>query len=389
MMGLKFTISSPHFNQKPYNSALMNTRGLSMSQVMPEILQYSEAPELKEKLHKEVQHYFETTGFSRSGGRALAWKIAIIFSWFLASYFAALWASSFWSIAVAAVSLGLAVGGIGLCIQHESNHGACFRSKFVNRLLGLSLDLIGGSSYYWRWSHGLHHRYPNVQDLDYDIDIMPVLRLAPWQERLCFHKFQRYYVWILFSLVAPKWNFIDDYRDFIRGTVGEVVVARPKGLELLFFCGFKIFFYTWAFVIPFLIHGWLYTLFIYCVWSSITGVVLGALFQLGHLTYEAETTLNPGAAKKLDSNWLALQIQNTANFKTKSRFLSWYTGGLNFQIEHHLYPHISHIHYPQLAVIVEQFCRENSIDYHSYSSFREALSSHARNLAELGQAKVS
>jgi linoleoyl-CoA desaturase len=358
-----------------------------MSQATREYLRYKEAPELKEKLYAKVKAYFDETGLARSGGWPFFRKFLFVVSWFFVSYALVLWSTTVLGLVASSVFLGLAVGGIGLCIQHESNHGACTQSQTLNRWLGFSLDFIGGSSYYWRWSHGLHHRFPNIEGLDYDLDIAPVMRLAPWQERKWFHRFQKFYVWFLFTLTVPKWNFIDDYRDIIRGTVGEVAVGRPRGREMFLFCLFKLIFYSWALVIPFLVHGWIAAIFIYWIWSATTGIVLGAIFQLGHLTFEAGTTDYPKDTTSLDDAWITQQLDNTANFTINNRFVNWYAGGLNFQIEHHLFPHISHIHYPKLAGLVQDFCRENGLNYHTYPGFFNALRSHYRNLQALGQAE--
>ena len=350
-----------------------------------QFMQYTNDSGLKKELFAKVRNYFKEAGIARSGGGRLAFKIATIYCWFAGSYALLLLSTPIWASILAALSLGLSIGCIGTCIMHESNHGACFRSQKVNRLLGYSLDLIGGSSYYWRWSHGLHHRYPNIENLDYDIDIMPVLRLAPWQKHHWAHRFQKYYVWLLFTLTAPKWNFIDDYRDIIRGTVGKVTVARPKGKDLLYLLAFKAFFYCWAFILPIYLLGVAKAVLLYIVWTSVTGIVLGGLFQLGHLTDESGMTEHPGDSKPLGMSFIAVQIRNTANFKT-SALIDWYAGGLNYQIEHHLFPHISHIHYPALAPLVEEFCADNGIEYNSQPTMWKALKRHFYNLGQLGQA---
>lgn len=355
-----------------------------MNQSTTPFLPYTNDAELKKKLFSKVRKYFDDNGISRSGGGRLAFKIATIYAWFVSSYCALLFLEPIWASVIAAISLGLSIGCIGTCIMHESNHGACFKSQRVNRILGHSLDLIGGSSYYWRWSHGLHHRYPNIENLDYDIDIMPVLRLAPWQKRHWAHRFQQYYVWFLFTLTAPKWNFIDDYRDILRGTVGKVEVARPKGFELIVLLSFKVLFYSWALVLPIFVLGWLKAILLYALWTSVTGIVLGGLFQLGHLTTDSEMTPHPGDSTPLESSFIAMQIKNTANFKS-SRFINWYCGGLNYQIEHHLFPHICHLHYPAIAPIVEQFCAENDIKYCTQPSIFKALKEHKKNLTALGR----
>jgi linoleoyl-CoA desaturase len=88
---------------------------------------------------------------------------------------------------------------------------------------------------------------------------------------------------------------------------------------------------------------------------------------------------------KVEDEWAVHQLKTTANFATKSKFVSWFTGGLNFQIEHHLFPHISHIHYPAISEIVKDVCKEYNIHYIEYPKVRLAVASHVAHLREMGR----
>lgn len=351
----------------------------------PDFPKYQGALAARAEITAAVHDFFQSHKLARSGGARLAFKIITLFAWAIASYVVILQVNELWQIAAMSVVFGVAVAGIGLCVQHENNHGAGFQSRRWSRFFGYSLDLIGGSSYYWRWSHGLHHRYPNVEKLDNDIDIAPFLRLASWQQHRWLHKYQHIYVWLLYTIMVPKWNLYDDYRDILRGQLGEVPVARPRGQELWLFVLFRVIFYGWCFALPVLIHGWLTTALIYVTWSATTGLILGSVFQLGHLTDACGETTHPGQDRDLSSDYFSTQLANTANFRVRSGFMTWYLGGLNFQIEHHLFPHISHVHYPQVAVLVEAICREHGLPYNCHASYFNALGHHARHLRALGR----
>jgi linoleoyl-CoA desaturase len=78
------------------------------------------------------------------------------------------------------------------------------------------------------------------------------------------------------------------------------------------------------------------------------------------------------------------QLQTTSNFAGKNRILSWYIGGLDYQIEHHLFPSISHIHYHSISPIVKETAREFGLDYNAKTDFLNALGSHIRMLRNMG-----
>ena len=76
-------------------------------------------------------------------------------------------------------------------------------------------------------------------------------------------------------------------------------------------------------------------------------------------------------------------METTVDFAPRSRLLAWYLGGLNFQVEHHLFSRVCHIHYPALAPIVKQTAREHGLPYHHNGTFLQAVGSHARTLYRL------
>ena len=88
----------------------------------------------------------------------------------------------------------------------------------------------------------------------------------------------------------------------------------------------------------------------------------------------------------METDWAVHQVQTTVDFARRSRVLSWFLGGLNFQVEHHLFSKICHIHYPALSKVVEETCREFGIVYASHKTFWSALASHARWVTLMGRA---
>jgi len=284
-----------------------------------------------------------------------------------------------------ALPLGLLLAAIGFNVMHDGGHESLSRSRFVNRCAAFSLDLLGGSSYAWHWKHNLyHHSYPNIGGVDSDIELAPVGRVASFQPRHPVYRYQHLYLWVLYGLLAVKWHVFDDFRDILAGRIGEMPLPRPRGLDLVLFVAGKASFFALALVVPALVHGIAPALLFYFVTSFVVGLTLSVIFQLAHCV--EETTFHAGAAV---DEWALHQLGTTANFAPRSRLLGWYVGGLNFQIEHHLFPRISHVHYPRIAPIVQRVCAERGVDYHVHETLFAAVRSHYRLLRAQGRLEYS
>lgn len=337
------------------------------------------------ELNRRVDAYLAAD--TARGGRRLGvpLKTAVVLAWFAGSYLALLLLPlPPLAIGALAVSLGLAAAGIGFDVQHEANHGSLTRSDFANAALSFSLDLLGGSSYVWRHKHNvLHHTQPNVIGFDADIEVGPFARFAPGQRRLRGHRFQHLYVWFLYALLPIKWQLVDDFRDLATGRVGNQPLPAPRRSVLAAALAAKAFFLVWAVGIPLWLHPVGTVAAVFALASATLGVVLAVVFQLAHCVSEAEF---PGAGAMAESDWATHQVAATLDFARGNRALCWYLGGLNFQVEHHLFPKVSHVHYPAIAPIVESTCRDMGVAYRSHPTLFAALVSHVRWLRQLGQA---
>ena len=209
---------------------------------------------------------------------------------------------------------------------------------------------MGGSSYFWARKHNtIHHSYANITGHDDDINLGFLGRLSPHQKRLKFHRFQHFYLWVLYGFLPIKWHVYDDFRDLATGRVGGNRFARPKGWDLAVFIGGKTFFFSLAFVVPLLMHPAWAVLLLYITASLVEGMVLSVVFQLAHCVQEAAFPLPRPDTGRMETAWAVHQVETTVDFARGNRLLSWFIGGLNFQIEHHLFPRICHVHYPALA----------------------------------------
>jgi linoleoyl-CoA desaturase len=338
-------------------------------------------------LRRRVDDYFKTSGRRPRDCPAMYRKTAIILSWLAASYALLVFVAWTWWLAVPLVlSLSLAMAAVGFSIQHDGGHQAYSNYRWVNRLMAMTMDLIGGSSYLWRWKHHvIHHTYVNITGHDDDINLGPIGRLTPHQRRFFFHRFQHWYLWLLYGLTALNRQYIEDFKHLLTGRIGSYRIPRPRGWNLGVFVGGKATFIALALVIPMLLHPVWIVLLAYCAVLYLLGVTLAVVFQLAHAVEEAAFPLAGGDTGRMDNPWAVHQVETTVDFSQRSRVATWLLGGLNFQIEHHLFPRICHVNYPALAPLVRQTCREFGLRYAVHDTFLAGIASHYRWLRRLGR----
>jgi linoleoyl-CoA desaturase len=341
-------------------------------------------------LKRGAAAHFATAGRPRWGNRAMRAKTAIILAWFVCSYalLLGLGGASAWLSLALTLSTAMATAGIGFSIMHDANHGAYARSRRANRAWGFTLDLVGASSYVWRFKHNVqHHTYANVDGLDADVDAAPFLRLAPSQPLRPWHRFQHLYAWPLYGALTVKWWFVDDVLDVLRGRIGQVRFPRPRGGELVGFVAGKAVFVTWSLLVPLLLFRSAWVVALFLLGACALGVVLAVVFQLAHAVEDtAFHAARPGIEERLPTAWAEHQVRATVDFARSNRLLGWYVGGLNFQVAHHLFPEVCHVHYPALARVVEATCAAHGIPYRAQPTLRAALAAHHRYLRRLGRA---
>jgi len=274
-------------------------------------------------------------------------------------------------------------------IMHDGNHGAFSRSRRLNRLLGFTGDLLGGSSWLWRFKHNtLHHASPNVMGMDTDIEQMPFARLAPDQPWRPWHRAQHVYLWFLYGFMALSWLLVSDLRTIISGREGRhPLPRRPGPVELATMAVGKLLHLAWAVVIPLLFCPWWAVLAFYLACSWCVGFTLAVMFQIAHCVDEAD--FSPTAAPHRGPRFVAHQLRSTVDvhidIPIAGRFLRWWMGGLHHQVEHHLAPRLPHTIYPVLAQRVEHLCATHGLALRRHASLGAALCSHARWLRAMGR----
>lgn len=333
------------------------------------------------ELKAEVDEHLQRAPPPRA---AWALKTAFIITWWVASWVVLVFVvQTWWQAALAAISLGLAMAGIGFNVQHDGGHHASSSHRALNRLAAFGLDLLGGSSWIWHWKHNVfHHTHPNLVGLDVDIDIQPFVRLAPDQPRHAWHRYQHVYTWFLYALLAIKWHFVDDFRDVITGRIGQQSFPRPRGLELVTFVAGKLLFVTWAFVIPLQFHPVRHVLLGYLIASITLSLCLAITFQAAHCVEQASF---PSSVSSEPVDWAQHQLRTSVDFGPQQRGWTALLGGLNFQTVHHLFPRLSHLELAAVAPLVHAACARHGVEYRVLPGFGAAIASHFRWLRRMGQ----
>lgn len=345
-------------------------------------------------LNQRVNAYFKTNNIERTGNREMVVKTIFMFSLYFAPYIALISgvATEGWMLYGLYVIMGLGTAGIGLSVMHDANHGAYSSKPWVNNLLGLSLNLVGGHALNWKVQHNvLHHTYTNIHEVDEDISPRGVLRMAPESPWKPMHRYQQYYAWFFYGLLTLVWILVKDYVRLVKYQK-EGLLKKQKTTAVR----------EWAFVLltKVVYIGYLFALPMYLapitlgqallgffIMHYIAGFILAIIFQPAHVVEGTEYPM-PDAKGNLENSWAIHQLHTTTNFGHREKLFSWYVGGLNYQVEHHLFPNICHVHYRKISSIVEQTAKEFGLPYKSKDTFFQAIAAHARQLKLLGEKPV-
>ena len=344
-------------------------------------------------LKKNIDQFFTENKIAPTGNRALRWKSVAMLALFFVPIIliitgvgasSTLLFFSLWFLT------GLGMVGIGCAVHHDSNHGSYSDNKTVNKIVGDIVNVVGGYDVTWRIQHNvLHHTYTNIEGLDEDIEVGNLMRFSPHAKKFYLHRYQHIYAWFLYCLLTLQWVTYKDYRLlFIYEKKGllrkEKITLNKALLELTIY---KVIYFTYALVLPLMFSGmpWYYVVAGFLLLHAVAGLALSCIFQLAHVQETSEFPL-PTEDRKIENNWAVHQLLNTADFSPRSRIMYWFIGGLNYQIEHHLFPHISHVHYPEIAKIVKSTALQYGVPYNVMPNFLVALREHGRMLKKMGTA---
>ncbi len=335
----------------------------------------------------EVNKYFDSNQISKYADSRMIFKSIIVSLMYFVPYalFVGGVISNPWVYVLCWAIMGVGMAGIGLNIMHDAIHGAYSSKPFLNKILGISMNIIGGNAYVWHMQHNvLHHTYPNIDDHDDDIDIPFLLRMSPHQARHWFHRYQQVYIWILYSFATLFWITTKDFAQLEKYRQRGLTTGKKYFIQLLNILLWKAFYYGYVLVIPLTLLDFhpAFTIGGFVLMHLIAGILLSVIFQPAHVFTGSEFIKQEEA--EIDKSWTGYQLETTTNFKLRG-FMNWIAGGLNYQVEHHLFPNICHVHYKNISPIVEALAKKYNLPYYVQPDHYSALHMHYDMVRTLGQ----
>ncbi len=350
-------------------------------------LPFTQQRNFRKTLNERVNAYLRDNGLPARDVPAMYLKTVIALAWWLGTYLLLL-LGNFPPLVNVLLCLvwALSIASVGFNVMHDSNHGGYSNHPRVNKLISLSAEMLGMSGFRWRIKHNVwHHTYTNIAGFDDDVETFGLMRLTPREPWKPLHKGQAWYFPIVYSFIG--FDFI--LRDFMMALFGksDAVHVYPKmnALDKVIFWAGKLFFFTIMFALPLLVFPWWQVLIGFFIVMLTVGIVMGVVFQLAHINGAADFPEPVGDPLHIENEWAVHQVQTTMDFAPRNPLLSWYIGGLNYQIEPHLLPHVCHLNYPRLAPIGRATCEEFGIRYHCAPTWRAAFANHWHELRLLGR----
>jgi len=344
-------------------------------------------PVFYNSLKTAVDNYFRQNGKKKTGNILLYSKSLILIGTAAGLYAVLLFVTMpLLPMILASLFFGFILACIGFNIMHDANHGSYSSRKWVNELLGLTLNALGGNSFIWKQKHNIiHHTFTNIDGVDDDIAKSPFIRMCKSQVWVPAHRLQHFYTPMLYAFSSMIWILFQDFEKYFRKKIVDRPLPKMSASEHLIFWTSKTLYLLFYIAIPIVLMGWKsWLLFFLCMHIGL-GFTLSIVFQLAHVVEETKFDAVNGDAKQIENEWAIHQVVTTANFSANNRIISWFVGGLNYQIEHHLFPRISHIHYPALSRLVQAECAAFDVPYNTLPTFKDAVVSHFRFIRTLGR----
>lgn len=343
------------------------------------------------ELRNSVNAYFSKNNIQPYGNRKIYLKSAFMISLYLAPFILMVSGviSSVPLVLLCWITMGLGMSGLGMGTMHDANHGSFSKNQKVNRFFGNSLYLLGGFPTNWRYQHNtLHHGFTNIEGHDEDIAPPGILRFSPHSPFKKIHRYQHIYAWFFYSLMTISWIVAKDFKRLKKYKDTGAKLGGKRKFSRLFVdvTISKIIYYSVFLLIPLLTVpvAWYWIICGFLVMHFTSGLVLSTIFQTAHVVPTSEYPI-PDEDGELNNNWAVHQLYTTCNYAPGNKIFSWLIGGLNYQVEHHLFPYISHIHYRDISQIVQTKTKEFGLPYHVNKSFAQAVWQHIKMLKLLGE----
>lgn len=337
-------------------------------------------------VRSRVNDYFKNNNIKQTGNSWLFTKAFISLFGIIISYCAIIFGHLTWYSALFATFLFVQFQILlAFNVMHDGGHQSFSTNKTLNKVASWGMDFLGSSSFLWKQKHNsIHHTYTNIHGKDDDLDVAGMIRLSPEQEHKPWHRFQALYAPFLYGFLSLYLLFYSDFQRMISKKIGDTPLTEIKPKDVAFFSGFKIFYLAYSLFLPMFFYNPLYVVLYFLFGHFVFGLTLSIVFQLAHTVNETNFPV-PDENGHMPFSWVEHQLNTTCDFAPKNSLVTFYCGGLNYQIEHHIFHKISHVHYPAISKILKQTCEEFGKPYNVNHSFFKALVSHFKFLHKMGK----
>ena len=339
-------------------------------------------------VRRNVLAYFKEKQLPTTGDARMVVKALVMLGLYLVPFILVITLpmSPWWGL-VCAVTVGFGMAGLGMCVMHDGAHGSASKHTWINELMGGTMYLMGSSVLTWRIQHnGEHHTHTNVDTMDSDLMSRGLLRFSEHAPLKRVNRFQHFHAFFFYGFLTLT-KLVKDFATlsrFNRNGSTKALKADPKR-EMVKLVVLKAIYVSVFLGLPLLLSSftWWQVLIGFFVEHFVASVILGTVFQLAHIVEETHQPI-PDEHGVIANDWAVHEMLTTANFAKENRLLTWFTGGLNYQIEHHLFPNVCHVHYKTIAPIVQRTAQEFGVPYNQIPTLFAALTSHVRRMKVLG-----
>ena len=345
-------------------------------------------------LNKRVNNYFKKNKLLKTGNWKLYLKSIIMLSLWIVPYVLIFSIeTNQWFKLLLCIITGIGMAGVGMNVMHDGNHGSFSKFSFINKIMGGTIYFLAGNVFNWKIKHNyLHHSFTNIHGHDEDLEAGVILRFSKHAKWKPYHKFQHYYSLFLYGLLTIKWALFSDFQEMSNFLKRKLSYNDSKGPfhQWIGLIITKIIYFSIWLVIPFLVIkiSWWKILIGFFIMHYTAGIILSLTFQLAHVIEKADMPIPKNKDQSINNTWVIHQLLTTVNFSSKNKFINWFTGGLNHQIEHHIFPNISHVHYEKISKIVKRTAKEFNLPYKENVSLKDAIFSHFKFLKQMGMNPV-
>lgn len=342
-------------------------------------------------LRERVNQYFVDTNQQTTANLAMKLRALILIVLWVGLYVTLVFAqTTLIQFYLLWIGLGIVIPLVSVNIGHDAIHGSFTKSKIGTWLLSHTFNLNGASAYMWKISHNVaHHTFTNIHGHDEDINPAPFIRISPGTPLLKVHRYQHLYSFFFYGLATLSWVLMKDYKQFFQNRIANYKSEPHPKIEVFFLFFYKALYYALFIFVPLFLtgYGWGHVVIGFLIMHFISGYYLSIIFMLAHGVEQVHFNV-PEADAVVEKDWAIHQMCTTANFSTNNKLAAFLTGGLNQQVEHHLFPNVCSVHYPAISGIVRTTAKEFNVPYLELPTFFGSLQSHIRFLKKLGREEV-